>query len=140
MSRSANRHEANRWLTTAKEDLRAAEALYGARIFAQACFLCQQAGEKALKAVWHLLDLDPLGHSVMTLLTDFPRRSELGDADALTEVAALLDKFYIPTRYPNGLPDLTPGVVYGKRDADSALEAAWQIIQACEQWMQERAL
>lgn len=101
---------------------------------------CQQAGEKALKAVWHLLDFDPWGHSVMTLLTDFPRRSELGDADALTEVAALLDKFYIPTRYPNGLPYLTPGVVYWKRDADSALEAAWQIIQACEQWMQERAL
>ncbi|MBM4326918.1 MAG: HEPN domain-containing protein [Deltaproteobacteria bacterium] len=138
MSRSANRHEANRRLTTAKEDLRAAETLYGARIFAQACFLRQQVGEKALKAVWHFLDLDPWGHSVMTLLSDFPRRTELGD-DALTEAAALLDKFYILTRYPNGLPDLTPGVVYGKRDADSALEAARQFIQACEQWMLERS-
>jgi HEPN domain-containing protein len=31
--------------------------------------------------------------------------------------AAALDRFYIPTRYPNGLPDLTPGKYYFQKDA-----------------------
>jgi HEPN domain-containing protein len=38
--------------------------------------------------------------------------------------AASLDKFYIPARYPNGLPDLTPGQVYISQDAEQAIEKA----------------
>lgn len=38
--------------------------------------------------------------------------------------AAHLDKFYIPTRYPNGLPDLTPSQVYNSQDAAQAIEKA----------------
>ena len=33
-------------------------------------------------------------------------------------------QFYIPTRYPNGLPDLTPGQVYGAQDSVQAIEKA----------------
>ena len=35
-----------------------------------------------------------------------------------------LDKYYIPTRYPNGLTDLTPGQVYNPDDAVQAFERA----------------
>lgn len=38
--------------------------------------------------------------------------------------ASYLDKFYIPARYPNGLPDLTPGQVYIETDARQAIEKA----------------
>jgi HEPN domain-containing protein len=38
--------------------------------------------------------------------------------------AAHLDKFYIPTRYPNGLPDLTPGQTYISQDSTQAIEKA----------------
>ncbi len=54
MSAPKNRHEAERWLRTAEEDLQAAKTLQANEIYAQACFLAQQCGEKALKAMWQL--------------------------------------------------------------------------------------
>jgi HEPN domain-containing protein len=39
------------------------------------------------------------------------------------EAAKTLDKFYIPTRYPNGLPDSIPADVYTAADAKRALDA-----------------
>jgi hypothetical protein len=30
----------------------------------------------------------------------------------LLRAGTILDRFYIPTRYPNGLPELTPGEAY----------------------------
>ncbi len=39
------------WLIEAKDDLKAAGNLGQAMLFAQACFHCQQAAEKALKAL-----------------------------------------------------------------------------------------
>ncbi len=104
MSRTKNRSEAERWLLTAEEDLTAAEVLFRGAMYAQACFYSQQAGEKAVKALWYMLDADPWGHSVQRLILDFPHRSDISDADAWIEWGAALDKFYIPTRYPNSLP------------------------------------
>ncbi len=40
----------------------------------------------------------------------------------------LLDRYYIPTCYPNGLPDLTPGQVYFRRDAEICLESSHQLL------------
>jgi HEPN domain-containing protein len=137
MSRSKNRHEAERWLLTAEEDLEAAQLLLRARKYAHCCFLAQQSGEKAVKAIWYLEDADPWGHSIQRLVADFPRKDELPDLDAWIEQAALLDKFYIPTRYPNGLPDLTPGQVYRMADAVSSMEAARELVMACRRWMVE---
>ena len=42
--------------------------------------------------------------------------------------AALLDRFYIPTRYPNGLPDLTPDEIFWEEDAEACIENAGKII------------
>jgi HEPN domain-containing protein len=72
MSLSKNRREAERWLLTAEEDLEAAILLRDARKFSQCCFLAQQSGEKAVKALWYLEDADPWGHSIQRLVTDFP--------------------------------------------------------------------
>ena len=44
MSQSRNQYEAERWLLTAEEDLRAAETLSSAEIYSLACFHAQQAG------------------------------------------------------------------------------------------------
>ena len=138
MSRSKNRHEAERWLLTAEEDLEAAELLLQAGKHAHCCFLTQQSGEKAVKALWRLLDADPWGHSIQRLVAEFPARDDLPDYDAWIERAALLDKFYIPTRYPNGLPDLTPGQVYRRDDALRGMEAASSLVAACRLWMAQR--
>ncbi len=137
MSRTKNRSEAERWLLTAEEDFKAAELLFEGAMYAQACFYAQQAGEKALKALWYMVDADPWGHSVQRLILDFPQRSDLPDADAWIEWGALLDKFYIPTRYPNGLPDLTPGQAYRKEDAKRGIDAALNLLDACRKWVNE---
>ena len=43
-----------------------------------------------------------------------------------------LDKLYIPTRYPNGLPDITPSEAYSLLDAQNAIKAAKHIIRVAE--------
>ena len=138
MSQSANRHQAERWLQTAEEDLRAAQTLLDHGIYAQACFYAQQSGEKAVKALWYVIDADPWGHSVQRLITEFPRQADIPDRDGWIRHGALLDQFYIPTRYPNGLPDLTPGQVYRQEDAARGLEAARTLVTACRQWLTEQ--
>jgi HEPN domain-containing protein len=51
MSQSKNLHEAKRWLLTAQQDLQATKSLSENGFFAHACFLAQQCGEKAIKAL-----------------------------------------------------------------------------------------
>jgi HEPN domain-containing protein len=124
MSQSKNLHEAKRWLQTAQEDLEAAQSLSSNGFFAQACFFAQQCGEKTLKALWYLYDHEPWGHSIQRLVTEFPDISSLPDYEDWIQRAASLDRYYIPTRYPNGLPDLTPAQSYFKQDAESAIAHA----------------
>lgn len=129
MSLEKMRKEAARWLAQARADLRAAEASRQANCFEWACFQSQQSAEKAMTALWMQHDHDPWGHSVLKLMEDFPD-SALRDnlLKPLQGYACLLDKLYIPTRYPNGLPDLTPAQVYGDSDADQAIQAAKSIL------------
>ena len=72
MSEEKLAREADRWLRQAADDLEAAQALMSAAKYAQTAFLAQQAGEKAMKAVWFRLDADPWGHSVARLVRDLP--------------------------------------------------------------------
>jgi HEPN domain-containing protein len=63
--------EARRWLAQAKSDLAFAEVGVREGFFAQACFICQQAGEKALKALHYRRGgRIVLGHSLAELLHD----------------------------------------------------------------------
>lgn len=137
MSRTKNRYQAERWLQTAEEDLSAVQALLDAGLYAQACFYAQQSGEKAIKSLWYLIDSDPWGHSVQRLVAEFPERETIPDLEKWLDYGALLDKFYIPTRYPNGLPDLTPGQVYRSSDAERGLEAARALVAACRQRLEQ---
>ena len=51
------RAEAERWLAQAQSDLAFAEYGLDGGFYAQACFMCQQAGEKALKALHYPDDI-----------------------------------------------------------------------------------
>jgi len=55
-------------------------------------------------------------------------RGDLETREEWINHAALLDKYYIPTRYPNGLPDLTPGEVYREDDSTRGLTSAQTLI------------
>lgn len=124
MSLSKAQYEARRWLETAKEDLKASRTLNNAGMFSHACFLAQQSGEKVVKALWLFFDEDPWGHSIQKLVMQYPKTKSIDDLETWILNAAFPDKFYIPTRYPNGLPDLTPGQSYVATDAEQALEKA----------------
>lgn len=134
MSQSEDRNTAERWLATAEDDLRAARTLAAAGLYAHACFAAQQCGEKAIKALWYLIDEDPWGHSIQKLVMQFPALEYVSESSTWVEKAAGLDKFYIPTRYPNGLPDLTPGQSYFRHDAEQGMALAVDLLAASRGW------
>jgi HEPN domain-containing protein len=128
MSVDKQAHEAMRWLETAEEDLAAARVLLREAKYSHACFLAQHSGEKAVKALWYFLGEDPWGHSIHKLILDLPDGNAKMLMAKIQDDAAALDRFYIPTRYPNGLPDLTPGRYYFQKDAEFAIRIAESII------------
>lgn len=130
MSLEKQHQEALRRLKTAEEDLGAARGLRSLKKYSHACFLAQQCGEKALKALWYALGHDPWGHSIQKLMVDMPDKASRQCLKADLEAGVILDRYYIPTRYPNGLPDLTPGEVYLKQDAELCIRHARSILTA----------
>ena len=52
--------------------------------------------------------------------------------DMLLEFAKILDKHYIPTRYPNGFDSGIPGDYYTENEAQEAIRNAGKIIENCE--------
>lgn len=130
MSTEKNIKEAVRWLRTAEDDLDSARILRDNGKNAHSCFHSQQAAEKSLKAVWYLVDEDPWGHSVKKLIDDLESIDPVlyEQFEPLTRIALVLDRFYIPTRYPNGLPDITPDVAFTGEDAEECIDHAEKII------------
>ena len=123
------RVEAMRWLVQARSDLAFAEMGEREGFYAQACFMCQQAGEKALKALHYLGGARLVtGHSLVELLGGLAARYP--DLVALKESAQVLDQHYVPTRYPNGLPAGSPSEVFTKGQAADALGRARRLVDA----------
>ena len=130
MSTEKNIREAKRWLTTAEDDNDSAVILKENGKFAHSCFHAQQAGEKALKAIWYFADADPWGHSIKKLIEDlnYVDSKLYKRLESYTRMGMVLDRFYIPTRYPNGLPDITPDAAFTDEDADICISYSKKII------------
>jgi hypothetical protein len=73
--------------------------------------------------------------SLSLSLAELPETGAREQLGALLEAEALLDRYHIPTLYPNSLPDLTPGQVYFRRDAESCHESALQMIAMVRKFM-----
>lgn len=90
--------------------------------------MCQQAVEKALKGLRYLRgERVVLGHSLVELLD--PLVADHPALASLREVAQQLDQYYIPTRYPNGLPGGVPAEVFTRSQAEGAVAGARSIIE-----------
>ncbi|HPB31167.1 MAG TPA: HEPN domain-containing protein [Candidatus Sumerlaeota bacterium] len=135
MSAEHMREESRRWMEQARSDVAAAMDSTKAGHFNWACFQAQQAAEKAMKSVWYQLDLDPWGHSVAKLVDGLPHDLVGDNFEEANEPARHLDKLYIPTRYPNGLPGITPTEAYDVKDAESAIAAAERILTLVRQFI-----
>lgn len=136
MSGDQNQRLALRWLATAEQDLATARWLQGGEYFNTACFQAQQASEKALKAfLFGQGERGVRGHATLELLN---RCVEFRpDFEALRQHCRVLDRHYIPTRYPDALPDSTPHEAFGPEDADDAIRRAEAILQAVRDALSE---
>lgn len=132
MSTEKSFYEAKRWYTTAEDDLDTAKILKKNGKYAHSCFHAQQSGEKAVKSIWYLIDADPWGHSIKMLIDGL--KDENGalyeKMKKLERIGSVLDRFYIPTRYPNGLPDMTPDMAFSQQDAKTCVAHAEKILDA----------
>ncbi len=130
--------EAKRWFRQARDDLAVVRSLESAGHYAAACFQAQQAGEKAVKAVLFSQGRRVvLGHSIRELVKlcekYHPPFAEISAA------AGLLDQFYIPTRYPNGLPfPAIPSESYTASQATGALQWAEEVLAAVEVFLRTK--
>jgi HEPN domain-containing protein len=99
--------EPHKWLEFARDDLAMAESAIEKVIFNQACFHAQQGVEKALKGYLRgRKDSIPKTHSLNELLT-LCRSWDEAFAE-LERDCERLDRYYIPTRYPDAFPGLGP--------------------------------
>jgi len=131
------RAEAERWLVQASIDLDDAKYLAEGRRYSLACFSSQQAAEKAVKAFLYARGAETVfGHSVGDLCARAEALDKRFGEYGLD--AAFLDRFYVPTRYPNGLPGGIPGRAFRAKDAKETLAAASRILALSRKAM-ERA-
>lgn len=130
MSTEKSFHEAKRWFTTAEDDLDTAKILKKNAKYAHSCFHAQQAGGKALKSIWYFIDADPWGHSIKMLIDGLKDENKefYRAMKTFERIGSVLDRFYIPTRYPNGLPDITPDIAFFREDAETCVTQAEKIL------------
>ena len=121
----------NRWQKAAADDIEAAEWNYKGGFHHQVCFICQQSAEKALKALLFLQgEREVWGHSTEQLCRLCARYDTT--FEKFYDDLKKLDRFYIPTRYPNGVPNGTPRENYIKDDSDFALRIARMVLRKVE--------
>lgn len=129
-----NKKDADRWLRQAEEDYKVLEILLEKQKHYMVCFLAQQAGEKAAKSIMHYYGVQLIAvHSVYTILKSL--EDHLNIPEQMLAYAKRLDKYYIPTRYPDAFPDEIPSEMFdeeeameGARYSKSILEFARKII------------
>lgn len=93
---------AQTWLETATQDLAHAKSAQELGFFPHACFSCQQAVEKALKAyLFAQRQLLIRTHDLVNLLSHCIRFDE--SFEELSEAFMALNEYYVDTRYPDTL-------------------------------------
>ncbi len=117
------------WFRQAEADLRHARHALEDGDFEWSCFAAQQAAEKALKAVFQKLGMDAWGHTLTALIGNLP--PSIQTSPKLIDYAKMLDKHYIPTRYPNGFESGAPTDFYTAGEAQNAVQYAEDILEFC---------
>ena len=119
------------WLEQAKRDLEHGRLDLSSGYHEWACFSAQQSAELALKALYQHLSAEAWGHSVKGLVNGLP--PELGVTPELADCGRILDRFYIPTRDPNGFDYGKPADYYTESDSEQAIRCGEAIVQFCEE-------
>jgi HEPN domain-containing protein len=118
------------WLKQAKRDYEVAEAMMRDGFYEWACFAAQQSAEKALKAVFQKMHALTLGHSLGEFLKILGQKVTVDEE--MKDCARALDRYYIPSRYPNGFSEGSPMEYFTEKEAHHALFCARRILGFCE--------
>jgi HEPN domain-containing protein len=127
MNRSAD------WLHQAVADLDLARVSAEAGHHEWACFASHQAVEKALKALHLHLGQQVWGHGLGRSFRDLPSQAVSALAAAVPDLEdrlRILDALYIPTRYPDSLPDGAPIDHFGRLQSEDARRHACALVDA----------
>jgi len=119
--------EFERWFEAAKKSLESARGDLDRGDYNWACFKAQQAAELAVKGLLHGLGMPAYGHSISKLLRQLEGKG-LAVSEDVVQVAKSLDKYYVPTRYPNAWSEGAPHDYYTKLDASQAIDQAQQVL------------
>ena len=117
--------EFKRWFNMDLATVRSAEGDLERGDYNWACFKAHQSAEFAVKGLLRGLGLSAYGHSVSALLAAAPTELK---AHAVVQQAKTLDKYYVPTRYPNAWAEGSPSDYYSREDASQAIGYANSII------------
>jgi HEPN domain-containing protein len=118
------------WFRQAEADLRHARNALKDGDYEWSCFAAQQAAEKALKSVFQKMGMDAWGHTVTVLIGNLPPEVAR-PSESLVDYARMLDKHYIPTRYPYGFDSGAPTDFYTEEEARTAVRHAEAILEFC---------
>lgn len=129
------RQEARRWLRQAEADLKAGRDSLEDGNYEWSCFQSQQSGEKALKSYLYNLGYTSFTtHSIKLLVKECIRKEK--EFLNLREAGRVLDTYYIPTRYPNGLDDnVAPVDYYDMEDAKKCIDFATSILKTVKKYL-----
>ena len=119
------------WLRQAERDLEQARWSLEGGYPELACFLSQQAAQKAVKALCQAKKVEARGHMITRLLEAVS--VEVTAAPEVLSAAKALDRHYIPARYPNSFETGTPADYYTLEDAQDAIGDAQRVIEFCKQ-------
>lgn len=118
------------WMNQAIKDLEAAEKMMDDNLFEWSCFAAQQASEKAVKSVLQRLNAVAWGHSITDLIKVLGNKVHVDEK--FLDCARLLDKYYIPARYPNGFESGSPYEYFTRSDSENAIICSRRIIEFCK--------
>lgn len=119
--------EGKRWLEQAREDLKWAKDLAERGGYHISCFLAQQVEEKAMEAFSYAEGEEiVIGHSIERLC-NFASKLDVQFLERVKKWA-ILDGYYVPTRYPNSVPDSIPARVYTADAGSEAVRLAEEIV------------
>ena len=113
-----------------RRDLESARAQRENGFHEWACFIAQQSAEKAVKAVLQRWGAEAWGHSLMGLLKAVADRATV--PDTVLQAGKLLDRYYVPARYPSGYANGTPADYIQEKDADDTIAGAEEILRFCD--------
>ena len=124
--------EFDRWIEASRRTFESALGDVERGDYNWACFKFQQAAELAVKGLLRGIGRPSPGHSVSRLLEAAARDTGSTLEEGVIECAKLLDKFYIPTRYPDAWSEGPPHYYYTRRDSVDAMECASRVIEWVE--------